>query len=143
VTAPGGACRVWCALYTLAVPQPDRTRRREELHAHLQDATVTWGDGWRTRLRLARQSARGAIADLQWCDDVRRSHRVLPLATSALIGPVGPTVIAGLLITFALLMSLIGAIPAAARVKDVSAVLAAVVVTASMTARLLRWRTRR
>ena len=135
----GGASQVWCSLYTLAVPLPERTRRREEIHSHLYEAGVSWGSGWRTRARLALGSTRGAIADLQWCDEVRRLQGWPPLLASALIGSVGPSVLAGLLIAAAFVLSTFDSV-AVSNAGGRAAQLAAVVVTTSLVAKWLRRR---
>lgn len=135
----GGAAQVWCSLYTLAVPAPERTRRRDEVHSHLYEARVSWGGGWRTRARLALGSARGAIADLQWCDEVRHLHGQPPLLASAVIGSVGPNVVAGLLIAAAFVLTTVESV-AVSDAGGLAAQLAAMVVTTSLVARWLRRR---
>lgn len=107
MSSPGGLVLGWCALYTSAAPEDHRDRRREEIRSHVWETLDVHGHGLGTRARLLAACLRGAVADLAWCDEVRREAGALPLPAALLIGPTGATVIGGLLIVGAFLTSLI------------------------------------
>lgn len=130
----------WCAVYTAAAPQSDRERRREEIRSHVWETLDACGTGWRPRLLLAAACARGAIADLVWCNEVRRAQGLSPLIAAFLVSPVSATAIGGVLILAAFAASTLA--PAAFGVAnpmvDVTAALAAAFVSVSVTDRAYR-----
>jgi hypothetical protein len=135
----GGLVRWWCALYTWAVPEEARLRRREEIGAHVLDACDGWGTGRAVRVRLAVDCARGAWDDLVWCNEVRRSEGLQNLAVDLVLGPVGASLIAGISMVAAYAFSLsdMGVFPF---VREIFVAIAAGVTLASIADRTIRWR---
>lgn len=137
--SPGGLVLGWCALYTLAAPEDHRDRRREEIRSHVWETLDTHGRGLRTRARLTTACLRGAVADLAWCDEVRREAGALPLPAALLIGPSGSTFVGGVLIVLAFALSAIPGPPDAVHggVPNMAALVALAVVTVSWANRIV------